>query len=238
METTENTETIDYPRGLTFEIVWAALMEDRKQQAENAKELAETGRLLKEYAKEHKEQMAEYAKERKKNERERKEQEAKNKREMEEYNKRMEDYNKRFGELTNRFGEIVEYMVAPNLRDKFEELGLVFLQSNNGTKVDDHVNNIHFEVDIVLENGDKALLVEVKTKPTIQDVREHVELMEKMRAHADRKGDKRKFMGAVAGVVINENVMKFIHKKGFFAVTPSGQTFIITPPVENKIMEW
>jgi hypothetical protein len=41
---------------------------------------------------------------------------------MEEYNK---EYNRRFGNLTNRFGEVVEYMIAPNLCDKFEEYNRV-----------------------------------------------------------------------------------------------------------------
>ncbi|MDR0556482.1 MAG: hypothetical protein LBG43_01225 [Treponema sp.] len=42
----------------------------------------------------------------------------------------MKETDKRFGELSNRFGEMVEYMVLPNLAEKFDELGFVFTKAN------------------------------------------------------------------------------------------------------------
>ena len=44
----ENTQVPDYPRGITFEQVWAALMEDRKRMDELKESQQETGRQLKE----------------------------------------------------------------------------------------------------------------------------------------------------------------------------------------------
>jgi hypothetical protein len=88
---------------------------------------------------------------------------------------------KQIGKLGNRFGEMVEYMVVPNLCDKFTEFGFVFEKANSGTRVSDHKNDIYFEIDVMLENGDKAMLVEVKTKLTTEDVKEHIVRHEKMR---------------------------------------------------------
>jgi len=154
-----------------------------------------------------------------------------------ETDRQMKEYNKRFGEFTNRFGEVVEYMIAPNLRQKFSELGLVFPKANTNSDVSDFENKIFLEIDVMLENGDKAMLVEIKTKLTTEHVQEHIERLEKMRKYADLHGDKRTFLGAVAGAVMTLNVKEYALKQGFFVVEPSGETFNITPP-NGKPREW
>jgi len=58
-----------------------------------------------------------------------------------------------------------------------------------------------------------------------------------MRKYADLHGDKRAFLGAVAGVVIPENVKEPALNNGFFVIEPSGETFNITPPY-GKPKEW
>jgi len=141
------------------------------------------------------------------------------------------------GKLSKRMGEVVEYMVAPNLCEKFREFGFNFSQSNQNTIVSDKANKISFEIDVKLENYSKAMLVEVKTTPTTEDVRDHVKRLEKMRKYADLHGDKRTFLGAVAGVVITDNVKKYVLKQGFFVIEPSGEGFNITPP-NGKPKEW
>lgn len=167
-----------------------------------------------------------------------------NKREMEEAKleiketfRQLKISDKKFGELNNRFGEIVEYMIAPNLCKKFRELGLNFQKSTNRTAVDDFDNDIHFEIDVMLENGEKAMLVEVKTTFTTEQVKEHIKRLEIMRKYSDLRGDKRSFLGAVAGVVIRPNVKKYALEQGFFVVEPSGETFNITSP-QGQPKEW
>jgi len=81
------------------------------------------------------------------------------------------------------------------------------------------------------------MLVEVKTKLTTEDVKEHVERLENMRAYADLHGDKRIFLGAVAGVVMTPHVKKYALGRGFYVIEPSGETFNITPP-SGKPKEW
>ena len=87
-----------------------------------------------------------------------------------------------------------------------------------------------YNKDITLENGDKVMIVEVKSKPTTEDINEHVERMQKLRAWADFRDDKRKFLGAIAGTIISENVKTYAFKNGFFIIQPSGETFDIVPP--------
>ena len=147
------------------------------------------------------------------------------------------EFNKRIGTLTNLFGEIAEHMVAPKLREKFKELGFTFPKANSNSNVRDYDNNIFFEVDVILENGDKAMLVEVKTKLTIERVNSHIERLEKMRKYANLHGDKRSFLGAVAGAVVSDEVRNYALNQGFYLIEPSGENFNITPP-NGKPKEW
>ncbi|GHV75569.1 hypothetical protein AGMMS49942_03900 [Spirochaetia bacterium] len=166
--------------GLTFEKVWAALMENREQ---------------------------------------------------------MKATDKRVGELTNRFGEMVEYMVVPNLVAKFRELGFEFEQTNRGMEIKSVKHNIFTEVDAFLENGDKVMVVEIKNKPKIGDIDDHIERMEKLRRVADLRNDKRKYLGAIAGVVFGDSEKTYALKKGFYVIEPSGDTFTILQPA-GQAREW
>jgi len=219
----------DYPRGLTFEQVWAALMENREQLKETALQIRETDLIVKENAKRQEktdQQLKENAK-----------QQEKTDRQMKETGRQMKETDRRLGKLGNRFGDVIEYMVAPNLQKKFYKLGFNFHKANFPSKFRDYDNNIFFEVDIMLENGDKAMLVEVKSKPSTEDVKDHIERLEKMRKYADLHDDKRTFLGAVAGVVMADNVKEYVLKQGFFVIEPSGETFNIIPP-NGEPKEW
>ncbi|GHV42845.1 hypothetical protein AGMMS49546_22810 [Spirochaetia bacterium] len=145
-------------------------------------------------------------------------------------NEQMKETDRRLGQLTNRFGEVVEYMIVPNLVTKFRELGFEFEQTNRGMVIRNQKHNIFTEVDAFLENGDKVMAVETKTKPNIDDINEHIERMEKLRKLADLRNDKRKYLGAIAGVVFGDSEKTYALKKGFYVVEPSGDTFNITEP--------
>ena len=204
------------------EEVCAVLREVGEMQKENARRMDETDRQMKETDRLMKET---------------REQQKETNLQMQETDRQIKDFNRRFGDFTRRFGEVVEYMIAPNLCDKFNELGFDFHSAASGKRVRDYDNTIFFEIDVILENGDKAMLVEIKTKLTTEHVNDHKERMEKMRTYANLRGDKRTFFGAVAGVVMEPNVKDYALKQGFFVIEPSGESFSITPP-ESKPKEW
>jgi hypothetical protein len=159
-------------------------------------------------------------------------------RQMEETGRRMRETDRRVGELTNRFGDVVEHMVVPNLVAKFNELGYKFSKSSPNVTFQDFEHGIFAEADAYLENGDCIMIVETKVTPSIDDVKDHINRMEKIRKYADLLNDKRKYLGAIAGVVMNENIREYILKQGFYAVVPSGETFSIISPKDNKLREW
>jgi hypothetical protein len=118
-------------------------------------------------------------------------------------------------------------------------MGMEFNEITPHKIVKDKTHNILFEVDVLLENMQTAMLVETKTKPTIEDIDDHVKRLEKMREYADLRSDKRKLMGAIAGVVMDDIVKKYAFQTGLYVVVPSGETFdIFVPEGEYSPREW
>ena len=160
-------------------------------------------------------------------------------RRMEETDRRMKETDRQIGSLGNRFGEMVEHMVLPNLIAKFKELGFVFTKATSGRVIED-LNRKHLaEVDIVLEDGDKTMIVEVKSKPGVEDIKEHIKRMEKIRINSGTIEKNHKYLGAVAGIVFAKNVKEYAFKNGFYVVVPSGESFQIHVPEEPySVKEW
>ena len=238
--------------GLTFEKVWAMFQETAERQKETdrlIKEIAErqkeTERQMKETAERQKEaaerqmketaerQMKEAAERRKETERQMKEA-AERQKETDRYFKELGEH---FGRFTNNFGDVVEYMIAPKLQEKFNDFGYDFQEASKKVKIRNKKNDIKFEIDVYLQNGDTAMLVEIKSKLLIGDVNDHIIRLEKMRKYADLRGDKRNFIGAVAGIVVEDKEREYALKNGFFLIEPNGDNFFITPP-PDKPKEW
>ena len=138
--------------------------------------------------------------------------------------------NKRLGLYDNSFGKMLEHMVKPNLIKSFRKLGFNVTKAHQNTRIVDEDENTIAEVDFTLEDGDKVILVEVKSRLTTEDITYHAERIRKVKAHADQHGDKREYLGAIAGVVVNDIERDFALKSGFYLIQPSGKTFNITVP--------
>ncbi|MDR1147419.1 MAG: hypothetical protein LBK66_02195 [Spirochaetaceae bacterium] len=219
METSNETLAPPLGEGLTFEKVWAALMELRAFQKamgeETDRRMQETDRRMQETA----QQIKETDKQIKETDKQ-----------IKETGKQIKETGKQVGKITNRFGEIVEHMVAPNLVEKFQVLGFTFTKAGLNIKITDKAHNIFAEVDVFLENGDKVMIVEIKSKPDKEDIKNHIKRIQKLRLYADLHADKRKYMGAIAGVVFNDEEKDYALSNGLYVLEPSGETFSITTP--------
>jgi hypothetical protein len=89
----------------------------------------------------------------------------------------------------------------------------------------------------MLENSDKAMLIEAKTKLTDERIDKHILRLEKMRKYADLHGDKRIFLGAVAGIVVTDEIRDYALSKGLYFIEYAGDNFYITPP-DGQPKEW
>jgi hypothetical protein len=214
----EAVQTARHPQDATptFESVWAGLQEVRQILKENAER-------EKKSSEEWEKQRKEYAENLKETERVLKEQ--------------SKSINEKIGSLTNLFGDVTEAMIAPKICEKFEDFGFSFLRANPNVRFNDRPNDLSFEVDIMLENGEKAMLIEAKTKLTLERVDKHIRRLEKMHKYANLHGDKRIFLGAVAGIVVTDEIRDYALSRGFYFIEYAGENFYITSPA-GKPKEW
>jgi hypothetical protein len=220
--------TMDPQMGLTFEQVWAALMELRKEGEETDRRLRETERLLKERSAETDRLLKERSAE---TDRLLKESGAEFDRRM---RKSEKDFNKKFGHLDNRFGELAEHLVVPNIVKKFNALGYHFNDVSKERKFYREDGAIAAEFDILLENGESIVGVEVKSKPAERDIEEHIERLGFLRRRKDELGDKREIRGAIAGAIMPEHVRRATLGAGLYVIEQSGDTVRIEEPEKAR----
>ena len=199
--------------GLTFEKVWAMFQEtDRKMQ--------ETDRLIRELRESQRET------------------ERVVKESQRETDRVVKETSRIVGRLGNSFGELTEHLILPNIEEKFNALGYSFARVGPNIRFRDRNGKILTEVDALMENGDFVLAVEVKSQPTEEHVREHMERMEILRRYADEHGDGRKHIGAIAGAIMHDQVKRYAIKSGFYVIEQSGDTVKIDAPEGFKPKEW
>ena len=148
---------------------------------------------------------------------------------------------KEIGKLGSRVGEIVENMVAGNIVAQFQELGYDVSSRSENKVFGKKGTSDSGEIDLLLEDGNVAILIEAKTSLKIDDVRAHLERMEKYRRHIDSSGsgEKRRYIGAVAGTVVADNVIQFAHESGLYVIVQSVRTVEILPQPKGFVAkEW
>ena len=206
---------------LTFEKVWEMFQETREQMREQMKEtdrrMKETDLLIKENALQMKE----------------------TDRRMKETERQLKETDRIVGDLGNRFGELAEHLVAPNIKEKFNELGFTFERMYQNLAITDFSTKRSLaEIDLMLENGDIVIAVEVKAKPVQKDIDKHIERIEVLRRRADARNDARKFQGAIAGAIMIDEVRDYTHNAGFYVIEQTGDTVKINIPENFKPREW
>jgi transcriptional regulator of NAD metabolism len=153
----------------------------------------------------------------------------------------VERTNKTVGNLRSNVGKVIEHMVKGHIEEKFQAL--------NYHDIERCSQNVEFgkgtpnagEIDLVLENGDVTILIEVKTRLKIPRVLKQIEKLGKYRRWIDSKGrgGSMRFIGAVAGAVVEDDAKDLAHENGMYVIVQSGKAVeIITPPEGFVAKEW
>ncbi|MEO5334117.1 MAG: hypothetical protein H7839_19060 [Magnetococcus sp. YQC-5] len=190
--------------------------------------LKETAKLMRENAK----QMQET--DRKMQETDRKMQETDRK--MKETDRKMKETDRKIGQLGGRLGEFVEGLVAPACKTLFAERGIPVHKVSRRVEAD-LPGNRHIEIDLFVVNTDAASLVEVKSKLTIEDVRDHMTRLGEFKDFFPEYSDKR-VIGAVAGMVIDDHVIRFAIQNGLFVIVQAGDQVVLANDMNFKPREW
>lgn len=135
-----------------------------------------------------------------------------------------QQFNEQMGKLGNRLGEFVEWQVRPAVVRLFQERGIDVHEFYPGASA--RRGGEAIEIDLLVVNITEAVLVEVKSKLTQPDVDEHLERLSKFKRLMPRYSDVRA-MGAVAGMVVPDDVARYAYRQGLFVLAQSGDSVVI-----------
>jgi hypothetical protein len=195
------------------------------------KMLQETSRLLKEQNQETDRRFQEA--ERRSQEAERRSQEAE--RRSQETDRRLRELDKQIGRLGNRLGDFVQEMVAPSVVQLFAERGLQVHQLARNVQA--KRNGQAMQIDLMVLNDDAVILVEVKSALSVDDVNEHLQRLAGFKTVFPRYADAR-VMGAVAAMVIPDNVASYAYHQGLFVLGQRGETMQILNDAQFQPRTW
>ena len=157
-------------------------------------------------------------------------------RRMQETDRKMMETDRKISNLGSRIGQLIEHLAASNIVEKFKALNYSFTQISRNHSIEDEQGQFLAEIDLLLENGNCAMVVEVKSVLTRTDVKEHKKRLETLRNYADKRNDKRKFAGAVAAALINKDARNYALENGMYVVEQTGDTVRIEAP--EKPLFW
>ena len=123
------------------------------------------------------------------------------------------------GRLGNRLGEFVEEAVRPAAVRLFQQCGIDVheVQQNISVKRDGEA----LEIDLLVVNDLDTVAIECKSNLSIDDINEHLERLAKIKRMIPRYKAHR-ILGAVAGMVIPDNVAAYAIKKGLYVIAQNG----------------
>ncbi|MBF0294937.1 MAG: DUF3782 domain-containing protein [Magnetococcales bacterium] len=143
-------------------------------------------------------------------------------RQMRETDRQMRETDRKLDRLGDRLGEFVEGLVAPACESLFAQRGIPVHKVSRRVKARLPGGRL-MEIDLLVVNTDAVSLVEVKSKLSVEDVREHLDRLGVFKEFFPEYADKR-VCGAVAGMVIEENVCRFAIHQGLFVIEQAGDT--------------
>ncbi|CCI30749.1 DUF3782 domain-containing protein [Microcystis sp. T1-4] len=154
---------------------------------------------------------------------------------IKETDKQINRVSKQIGELGNRLGEFVEWQVRPAVVRLFQERGIDVHEFHPGISV--KRDNEGLEIDLLVVNDTDAILVEVKSKLTQRDVDEHLQRLAKFKRLMPRFRDV-KALGAVAAMIVPDEVASYGCRQGLFVLVQSGENVIILNDAEFTPRVW
>ena len=117
----------------------------------------------------------------------------------------------------------------------FQERGIDVHEFHPGISV--KRDNEGLEIDLLVVNDTDAILVEVKSKLTQRDVDEHLQRLAKFKRLMPRFRDV-KALGAVAAMIVPDEVASYGCRQGLFVLVQSGENVIILNDAEFTPRVW
>jgi hypothetical protein len=145
---------------------------------------------------------------------------------FQETDRQIKELKKVIGQLGGRLGDFVEEMVRPAVLRLFLDRGLnVHQVFQNVTKYDDQRRFI-MEIDLLAVNSDTAVAIECKSHCSVEDVKEHLERLAMFKPQFPQYAGFQ-IHGAVAAMVMPDDVARYAYRQGLFVLAQSGDSILI-----------
>ena len=154
---------------------------------------------------------------------------------QEENAKKIEQLSDTVNALTGKWGKFVEGLVAPGTVRIFKERGIEVERTY--TRAESKINGEEMEIDVIVENEEYVVAIEVKSTLKVEDVNEHLEKLRGFREFFPRFKEQ-KLIGAVAGIIIEEEADKYAYRRGLFVIGQTGETVNILNDEKFKPKLW
>ncbi len=158
-------------------------------------------------------------------------------RKIQETDRLIKELSRTFGSWHNRLGEFVEEMVRPAVVRLFRSRGLEVHQVMRDVAAVNLDGEEGIEVDLLITNAETAIGVECKSRLTLEDVREHLERLSKFKRLFPQYAGYR-LMGAVAAMVLPDEVARYAYRQGLFVLAQSGDSILIRNDDRFTPHEW
>ena len=153
--------------------------------------------------------------------------------------KSQERFDKELGKLGGTWGRFVAEMVKPKIVEMFKERGIKIKTSLQN--VEGFVNDQrHYEVDLLLINNEYAVAVEIKSSLSVDDVKEHLDRLNKIKTIPPERVNLSgvTVFGAVAAMLVEGDADKYAYRQGLFVLRQKGNIVEIVNDDKFKPKEW
>ena len=149
--------------------------------------------------------------------------------------RKIKEVSASIGKLGNRLGDFIEDAVRPAAVRLFQSRGIIVHEVQQNVSVQRGEEGL--EIDLMVVNDTEAVAVECKSNLKIDDVNEHLERLDKLKRLLPRYAGF-KVMGAVAAMVIPDNVARYAASTGLFVIGQSGEDMTIRNEKDFKPAVW
>ena len=138
------------------------------------------------------------------------------------------------GDIGNRLGEFVEHLVMPTVVRLFQAQGLEVHEVHSDVTAKREGQGI--QVDLLVVNDGVLIAIECKSKMTTAYVDQHIERMNKLKRMLPTYRHHQAF-GAVAALVMPNDVAEYAEEQGFYVLVQSGETLTMrnAPAFQAKV---
>jgi hypothetical protein len=156
-------------------------------------------------------------------------------RKFQETSREVKAVNESIGRVGNRLGDFVEEMVRPAAVRLFREQGIDVHEVHRGVEASRDGDNI--EIDLLVVNSSDVVAVECKSMLSIDDVNQYLATLNKLKKMLPTYAEK-KVLGAVAAMVLQDNVARYAYQQGLFVISQSGDHLVIRNDAKFRPKVW